>query len=177
MLTSVDRRVADIQAVDVQFAAYMTKPIKPSDLYNALATIFAQEQTRHKTNASYPLGNTYGKTFSDINGTEWDYQLGKRHPLRILLAEDNVVNQKVARLLLERMGYRADLAANGLEVLEALERQRYDLVLMDVQMPELDGLETTKRIVSDCPDPGTPRHSASRASRASRTTGMSSRRR
>jgi PAS domain S-box-containing protein len=79
----------------------------------------------------------------------FDPQMAKHHPLRILLAEDNIINQKVAIHILQRMGYQADVAANGLEVISALSQQSYDLVFMDMQMPEMDGLETTRAIVQN----------------------------
>jgi CheY-like chemotaxis protein/HPt (histidine-containing phosphotransfer) domain-containing protein len=109
----------------------LTKPVKSSQLYNVLMGIFAGQCMWVSEPKAQP---------------QFDTAIALRHPLRILLAEDNVVNQKVALRILERMGYRADVAANGLEVLEALERQHYDVVLMDVQMPEMDGVETTQRI-------------------------------
>jgi PAS domain S-box-containing protein len=144
MLTSLGQH--DIGTHDVQFAAFLHKPIKPSQLYNALLPLFAEQE--HTRSALLP-DETAGKTF--------DTELGQRLPLHILLAEDNTVNQKLALRFLERMGYRADVAGNGLEVLEALQRQQYDVVLMDVQMPEMDGLEATRAIHKGLPAKQHPR--------------------
>jgi CheY-like chemotaxis protein len=116
---------------DAGFMACLTKPIKASQLFNVLISIFAGQPVLAPQRATQPI---------------FDANLGERMPLRILLAEDLVINQKFALLALQRMGYRADVAANGLEVLDALNRQQYDLILMDVQMPEMDGLATTRHI-------------------------------
>ncbi|HSK65970.1 MAG TPA: response regulator, partial [Anaerolineales bacterium] len=135
LLTSLGRR--EIGADDLDFAAYLTKPLKPSALYDALAGIFARNDvspTAQSESASQP-----GRSAIDTD-------LGRRHPLRILLAEDNAVNQKLALRILEQMGYRADVASNGIEAIQSIERQTYDVILMDVQMPEMDGLDATRHI-------------------------------
>ncbi|HXF64089.1 MAG TPA: response regulator [Caldilineaceae bacterium] len=131
LLTSITQANIRQRAAEAGFAACLYKPLKPLDL----RTVLIQE-----------LGGPQQEALWGPTDSLFDRTLGSQHPLSILLAEDNMVNQKVALLLLDRLGYRADVAASGHEALEALERQAYDVVLMDVHMPEMDGVEATRRI-------------------------------
>ncbi len=112
------------------FAAQLTKPIKSAHLYNTLI----EKITNQKIASTRP------------NKPVFDSELGIKRPFRILLAEDNQINQKVIIRMMERINYRLDVAANGVEVVEALKRQFYDIIFMDIQMPEMDGVETTNYV-------------------------------
>ncbi len=142
MLTSLGR--TDVPTEGLDFAAFLTKPVKTSQLYNVLAGIFYEELV---VDPPAPA----------IDKPEVLPVLAEQQPLRILIAEDNTTNQKLAMHMLERIGYRADIAANGREAIESLRRQVYDVVLMDVQMPEMDGLEATRIICRDWPRENRPR--------------------
>ncbi len=141
LLSSIEPvdRVANAE----RFKALLTKPVRVSHLYNTLLEVLALQAP------PVILRNGEGRAGSVP-------YLADTLPLRILLAEDNAVNQKVALLILERLGYRADVAGNGLETLQAVRRQPYDVVLMDVQMPELDGLEATRIIREELPEQEQP---------------------
>jgi CheY-like chemotaxis protein len=119
----------------------LSKPIKQSQLHDAIVGLLGQGRVPARRRAE-PV---------------FDSRVAERHPLRILVVEDNPVNQRVALRLLERFGYRPDVAANGAEAVDAVTRLPYDLVFMDVQMPVMDGIEATRRIRDRLPADRAPR--------------------
>lgn len=124
------------------FAVRLTKPVRSAQLLDQLAFVFHEQRAKNKVATLRP---------------EQAVLPAKLQPLRILLAEDNPINQRVATLMLQKLGYRADVVANGHEAVLAVERQKYDVVLMDVQMPEMDGIEATRTILRKMTNEKRPR--------------------
>ena len=139
VLTSTHQRDKVQRVLQVGFAAYLVKPVKPSRLLDTIMSVLGGEQPSDNACASDGENLSAPKQLSlGVSSTQ--------SKLRILLAEDVPVNQKVALKQLLNLGYSADVAANGQEVLQLLAKIPYDLILMDCQMPVLDGLATTREI-------------------------------
>ena len=124
------------------FAGILTRPIKAAQLYESIRAVFSHVPPEQQTRFRRP---------------SIDRQMGAQMPLQILLAEDNLVNQKVALKMLEKLGYTAQVAENGVEVLEMLNHAQFDVILMDIQMPVMEGIETTLRIRRNADLPRQPR--------------------
>ena len=140
MLTSVGKPELDTEAIEkVQFDAFLNKPIKQARLYDVLAQIFVGRPVKVQQSRSSAKDTVLNSTMAET------------HPLKILVAEDNLVNQQLARQWLGKMGYRPDIVGNGLEAIDALQRQHYDVILMDVHMPEMDGLTASTKICEQWP--------------------------
>jgi PAS domain S-box-containing protein len=133
MLTSLGRQGDAARLKEIGFSAYLTKPIKKSQFYDCLITVLSRRQHWEEENEIELV-------------TRHSLNEARRLKPNILLVEDNITNQQVALTILERLGYQADSVFNGKEALEALDQKSYQLVLMDCQMPEMDGYEATRRI-------------------------------
>lgn len=131
MLTSAGNYDIDKELADKLFSAFVSKPIKQSQLYNIILNVTLKESKEE---------------IEEIKKTVLDRNMSDKIPMRILVAEDNIINQKLILKILSQLGYKAGVVGNGIEVIETLKRQRYDMIFMDIQMPEMDGLEATKII-------------------------------
>jgi CheY-like chemotaxis protein/HPt (histidine-containing phosphotransfer) domain-containing protein len=144
LLTGLGRHAECSDLLSPDLTAYLNKPVKPEPLQACLFQV---------------MSGLPKKQAPKLAPREtMDTSLAARLPLKILLADDNLINQKVASRLLRQLGYQADIVTNGLEVIQALEQQRYDIIFMDVQMPELDGLEAARLIRKRQRDPQAPPH-------------------
>jgi signal transduction histidine kinase/CheY-like chemotaxis protein/HPt (histidine-containing phosphotransfer) domain-containing protein len=141
LLTAPGERAEIDRSVAGTFAAYISKPIRRSQLFDTITDILSEGEIT----APPP-----------VIERKLDPALADRLPLKILVVEDNATNQLLMLRVLQKMGYVADTAGNGVEALDALKRQHYDIVFMDVEMPEMNGIETTRAIVSRWPEQERP---------------------
>ncbi|MEM9806206.1 MAG: ammonium transporter [Cyanobacteria bacterium P01_D01_bin.56] len=170
MLTSVAKPASAFPEIKDYFVAWLYKPLKIQQLERVLMQTLTDGQldaTAILPSSDLPISPSttapaaipqlaFKQHHQDQRAQTLDPSLASTLPLRILLAEDNLVNQQLAVQWLAKMGYRADIANNGLEVLDALARQPYDVILMDVQMPEMDGITAAQRICKEWPLPKRP---------------------
>jgi CheY-like chemotaxis protein/HPt (histidine-containing phosphotransfer) domain-containing protein len=136
MLSAIRLRGDDERPAQAGVSVFVYKPVRPAQLLDAVCRALNIELQPEKKAPPAPV---------------LDANFARRLPLRLMIADDNLINQKVGLSVLQKLGYRADVAQNGLEVLQALEQKAYDVVFLDVQMPEMDGLETARQIVQRWP--------------------------
>ncbi len=132
LLTSIGWHGDPKQIREANIDVHLSKPVRQSQLYEIMLDLF--------TKVKRPKVKSTDTTF------KLDVKMGKKYPLDILVAEDNTVNQKFALRVLQKLSYDADVVSNGEKVLEAMEKKKYDLILMDIQMPVMDGIQATKEI-------------------------------
>ncbi|HPG38328.1 MAG TPA: PAS domain S-box protein [bacterium] len=144
MLTSIGWQEAHFKSEGLNFFSILSKPVKQNQYYNTLLSIF---KGKHEPKE---------KPLTEVNKNSIDPNMSEWLPLNILVAEDNAINQKLIYRILKKMGYEPDIVNNGLEALLAIEKKEYDVVLMDVQMPEMDGIEATKIICNKIPPDDRP---------------------